>query len=74
MISPDHRAQAAEEHSWSEESGQGWPQQAEVFSADIDYLNKSLDSIKKHYKTLDNFIINILEVNINKLKEMYLEK
>lgn len=50
------------------------PYLREVFSADIDYLNKSLDSIKKHYKSLDNFIINILEVDINKLKEMYLEK
>ena len=50
------------------------PYLKEVFSADIDYLNEALDSINKNYKSLDNFIINILEVDVDKLKEMYLEK
>ena len=50
------------------------PYLKEVFYADIDYLNEALDSINKHYKSLDNFIINVLEVDVDKLKEMYLEK
>ena len=50
------------------------PYLKEVFSSDLDYLNEALNSINEHYESLDNFIINVLNVDVDKLKEIYLEK
>ena len=47
------------------------PYLKEVFSADIDYLNEALDSINKHYKSLDNFIINIFYIIYFYIRLMY---
>lgn len=44
----------------------------DVFEAKMEYLNKSLEIINKEYESLDNFIVNILKVDIDKLKEKFL--
>ena len=48
------------------------PQLKDVFSADEDYLNVSLKAIEENHGGLDNFLVNVLNVNIEKLKENYL--
>lgn len=44
-----------------------------VFSAKLDYLNETIKSMKEHYGGTIEFIQNVLEVDIDKLREMYLE-
>ena len=44
----------------------------DVFSAKIEYLNAALETIKDTYGSIENYLINILEVDINKLRENYL--
>lgn len=46
----------------------------DVFSAKIEYLNKAIETINKNYDNLDNFLTNILKVDIKKLRKIYLEK
>lgn len=45
----------------------------DVFTAKREYLNYVLDSIIKKYGSVDYYLINILNVNIDKLRELYLE-
>lgn len=44
----------------------------EVFSADLSYLNASLDVIKEAHGSIENLLINVLNVDIDKLKSNYL--
>ena len=44
----------------------------DVFTAQLDYLNVALETIKQVYGSIDNYLENILEVDIKKLKENYL--
>ena len=44
----------------------------DVFSAKIEYLNAALETIKDTYGSIENYLINILEVDIYKLRENYL--
>ena len=44
----------------------------DVFEAKIEYLNESINTINNNYGSLDNFIINILKVDVNKLKDKFL--
>ena len=44
----------------------------DVFSAKIEYLNAALETIKDTYGSIENYLIDILEVDINKLRENYL--
>lgn len=46
----------------------------EVFSAKMEYLNETLNVINNTYNGLDNFLIKVLNVDIEKLKNKYLEK
>lgn len=44
----------------------------DVFSADLDYLNASINIINEVHGSIDNLLINVLNVDIKKLKENYL--
>jgi protein-tyrosine phosphatase len=44
-----------------------------VFTAKIEYLDKYLETIYKNYGTIDNYLENVLKVDIAKLREFYLE-
>ena len=44
----------------------------DVFEAKVEYLQAAIKIINDNYQSLDNFIVNILNVDINKLKEKYL--
>ena len=44
----------------------------DVFEAKIEYLNKSLETINNEYESLDNFLVNILKIDIDKLKDKFL--
>ena len=44
----------------------------DVFSAKEEYLYEAINVCNEHYGSVMNFIINILEVDINKLRELYL--
>ena len=48
------------------------PQLKDVFSADEDYLNVALKAIDDNHGGLDNLLVNVLNVDIEKLKENYL--
>ena len=48
------------------------PQLKDVISADEDYLNVSLKAIEENHGGLDNFLVNVLNVDIENLKENYL--
>ena len=45
----------------------------EVFYAKIEYLNHAIDEVKKKYGDVMNYLINVLHVDIEKLRAMYLE-
>lgn len=45
----------------------------EVFSADLEYLNAALDAVKENCGSVMNYLTDILEVNIERLKEIYLQ-
>jgi hypothetical protein len=45
----------------------------DVFEAKIEYLNESLNTINLTYGSLDNFIINVLKADVEKLKEKFLD-
>lgn len=45
----------------------------DVFLAKMEYLNEALETINKEYQSVENFLINILKVNIELLKRKYLE-
>ena len=49
------------------------PHLNDVFTAKIEYLNIAIETINNTYGSIDNFIINILKVDVNKLKDKYLE-
>ena len=49
------------------------PSLKDVFSADIDYLNEALNSINETYGSIDNLLLNELEVDIKLLQDKYLE-
>ena len=44
----------------------------DVFTAQLDYLNAAIETINQTYGSIDNYLENILEVNILKLRENYL--
>ena len=44
----------------------------DVFTAQLDYLNAALETINQTYGSIDNYLENILEVDIQKLRENYL--
>lgn len=46
----------------------------EVFSAKMEYLNETLNIINNTYNGLDNFLTKILNVDIEKIRNKYLEK
>lgn len=46
----------------------------DVFTAQMDYLNKALETINTHYGSIDNFLVNTLKVDLKKLRKLYLEK
>lgn len=48
------------------------PQLKDVFTAQMDYLNAAIETINEVYGSIDNFLINVLEVDIEKLKANYL--
>lgn len=45
----------------------------DVFSAKVDYLNHSVEMINKCFGSVLNYIKNVLEVDIDKLRDIYLE-
>lgn len=45
----------------------------EVFSVDIRYLNHALEVIEETYGSVDNYLVNILEIDIKRLRKIYLE-
>ena len=49
------------------------PHLRDVFEAKIEYINKAIDTINENYGSLDNFIINILKADVDKLKEKFLK-
>ena len=49
------------------------PHLKDVFTAKIEYLNEAINTINSTYGSIDNFIINILKVDVNRLKDKYLE-
>ena len=49
------------------------PHLNDVFTAKIEYLNIAIETINNTYGSLDNFIINTLKADVNKLKDKYLE-
>jgi len=46
----------------------------DVFMAKMEYLNTALQVINEQYSSIDNFLIKVLEVDIELLKNKYLEK
>ena len=44
----------------------------DVFEAKIEYLNTALDTINSTYDNLDNFLINILKIDIESLRNKFL--
>ena len=49
------------------------PHLRDVFEAKIEYINKAIDTINENYGNLDNFIINVLKADVDKLKEKFLK-
>ena len=45
----------------------------DVFSAKLDYLNETINEINKQYGNIDNFLVNVLDINLEKMRELYLE-
>lgn len=45
----------------------------EVFSAKIEYLEEAINTINSKYGGIISYLENVLEVDINKLRKMYLE-
>lgn len=45
----------------------------DVFSAKMEYINNAIETINKEYQSIDNFLINILEVDVDLLKRKYLK-
>lgn len=45
----------------------------DVFEAKIEYLNAAIKIITDKYTSIDNFLINVLDVDIQALKEKYLK-
>lgn len=48
------------------------PHLRDVFTAQMDYLNAAIQTINETYGSIENYLINTLEVDIEKLKENYL--
>ena len=44
----------------------------EVFEAKLEYLNTALDTINQTYGSLDNFLTNILNIDVEALKNKFL--
>lgn len=49
-----------------------FPQLAPLLTVKSEYLQAALDKIKEDYGTIDNYLVTILDVDINKMKEIYL--
>ena len=49
------------------------PHLKDVFEAKIEYLNEALNTINETYGSLDNFIINVLNADVEKLKNKFLQ-
>lgn len=45
----------------------------EVFSADAEYLNYGLSKVEEQCGSIENYLTNVLEVDIDKLRKYYLE-
>lgn len=48
------------------------PRLKSMFTVKSEYLQAGIDQIKKDHGSVENFLVNILNVDINKMKEMYL--
>lgn len=48
------------------------PHLRDVFTAQMDYLNAAIETINETYGSIDNYLLNTLNVDINRLKENYL--
>ena len=48
------------------------PHLRDVFTAQLDYLNAAIKTINETYGSIENYLINTLNVDIEKLKENYL--
>lgn len=49
-----------------------YPQLSPVVSVDSAYLNAGLDKIKADYGTVENYLIKVLDVDISKMRSLYL--
>ena len=45
----------------------------DVFEAKNEYLNAALDTIKDNYGSLDNYIVNVLKVDVDFLRNKFLK-
>lgn len=45
----------------------------DVFSAKLEYLNAAIKEINDNYGGIDNYLVNVLEIDIEKLRKLYLE-
>ena len=45
----------------------------EVFAVDPRYLNHALEVIEEKYGSIDNYLVNVLKVDIKRLRKLYLE-
>ena len=48
------------------------PHLYDVFTAQMDYLNAAIETINETYGSIDNYLTNVLNVDIEKLRENYL--
>ena len=46
----------------------------DVFLAKLDYLDNALKEINAKFENLDNYLRNVLEIDIDKMRELYLEE
>jgi len=49
-----------------------FPQLAPMLSVKAEYLQAGLDKIKEEYGTIENYLVKVLDVDISRMKEMYL--
>ena len=45
----------------------------DVFSAKMEYLNETIQAINETYGDVHSFLVNVLDVNLDRLKSLYLE-
>lgn len=45
----------------------------DVFSAKLDYLHATIEEINKNYGNMETFLTNVLDIDIEKMRKLYLE-